>query len=146
MSYQFLLYSSMNQMHVYLNLAPQPHPTLPGRHRAPSWVCGTGASHQLSSLHVVVYVRQFYSLDSSHPLLPPLCLQVSQTAIFVITFLPACSSISTPCMVWFVEAQRLSVPCALCQMLLGKQREECTLLNPFILVNVLQFRRKKGKL
>ena len=33
-------------------------------------------SHQLSILHMMVYMCQFYSLKSSHPLHPPLCPQV----------------------------------------------------------------------
>ena len=33
----------------------------------------TATSHQLSVLHMVIYICQCYSLSLSHPLLPPLC-------------------------------------------------------------------------
>ena len=35
--------------------------------------CYITVSHQLSNLHMIVYICQCYSLDSSHPLLSPLC-------------------------------------------------------------------------
>ena len=64
----------------------QPHPTALGCHKAPPGSLGyTATSQELSALHVVVYMLQFYSLNSSHPL-PPLCVQKS--------VLHACVSIS----------------------------------------------------
>ena len=63
----------ISSMHIYILLPlglSSPHPTPLGHHRAPSWApCVTTASHQLSVLHMVMYVCQCYSLNSSHPLL-----------------------------------------------------------------------------
>ena len=42
------------------------HRTPVGRHRAPSWAPCITASHQLSVLLMVVYLRQCYSLRSCH--------------------------------------------------------------------------------
>ena len=36
-------------------------------------LCYLAASHQLSILHRIVYVNHYYFLNSSRPLLPPLC-------------------------------------------------------------------------
>ena len=146
MLYQFLLYNSMNQMHVYVNLPPtQPasHISRSSQSTELSSLCYIAASHQLlqiSILHMVVYVCQFYSLDQSRPLLPPLCLQVSHICHYFFTGL-------------FFHIHPLhSVVCrkhidyhfhAICTRCLGKQKENCMLLNPFILVNILKFRGRK---
>ena len=52
-----------------------PHPTPLGCHRSPAWgsLRLTSNSHQLSVLHTVTHMFHCYSLNSSHPLLPPLC-------------------------------------------------------------------------
>ena len=52
-----------------------PHPLPPGCHRAPALSClhHTLNSDRLSLLHMVIYMFQWYSLKSSHPLLLPLC-------------------------------------------------------------------------
>ena len=42
---------------------PSPHPTLLGNHRGPGWA--TIASHELSTLHMIVYICQCYFLHSS---------------------------------------------------------------------------------
>ena len=41
-----------------------------------SSLCHRANSHWLSVLHLVMYMFQCYSLNLSHPLLPPLCPQV----------------------------------------------------------------------
>lgn len=59
-----------------LNLPPTP----PGYHRAPScFLCCTGASHQLSVLHMVTYIYTYVRATLSiHPtLLFPLCVPMS---------------------------------------------------------------------
>ena len=77
----FLPYINMNPPQEFMcPLHPEPpshlppHPILPGCHRA--WALGallcTSNSHCLSVLHMIVYMSQCYSLDSSHPLLLPL--------------------------------------------------------------------------
>ena len=73
---QLLLYDKVNQLYVYiylLTLGPLSHPT-PTSHPSKSsqstklsYLCYTAASHQLSILHMVVYMCQCYSLSSSHP-------------------------------------------------------------------------------
>ena len=84
-----LPYVSMNQPQVYLCPLPAPEPAshpLPtpplGCHRAvtgPSSVCLPAGSHLLSVLRVVMCLFPGWSLNSSHPLLPPLCPQVCST-------------------------------------------------------------------
>ena len=52
------------------NLPPYPMPL--GCHRAPAldFLCHAANSHWLSILHMVMYMFQYYSLKSSHPLPP----------------------------------------------------------------------------
>ena len=57
-------------------------------------LCCIAASHQLSVLHVIVYICQCYSLNLSHPLLPLLCPQVHSPCPHLPSF-PANSFIST---------------------------------------------------
>ena len=54
------------------------HPTPLGCHRALGLgsLHHTANSHQLSVLHMVMYMFQCHSLNSSQPLLPPLCPKV----------------------------------------------------------------------
>ena len=74
----FLPYKNLNQLYGYiypplLNLPPipRPHPTLPSHHRALGWAPMLQSSFPPASiLHMVMYICQRYSLDSSHPLLP----------------------------------------------------------------------------
>ena len=83
----FLQYISMNHPYVYICSLPleppshlPPHPTPLCCHRASylSSLFRTANSHQLAIniLHVVMYMFQCYSLNSSRLLLPPLCSQV----------------------------------------------------------------------
>ena len=76
---QFLLYSKVSQLYVYMYPLPlelpshPPHPILSGSSQstALSFLCCTAASHQLTILHVIVYIYQCYSLHLSYPFLPP---------------------------------------------------------------------------
>ena len=69
-----------NNMHPSpINLLSPESPSTPlGYRRAPAPLCYGAASHELSVLHRVVHILmgQWYSLNSSHPLLPPLFPQV----------------------------------------------------------------------
>ena len=57
-------------------------------------LCYAAASHQLSILHLVVYICQCYSLTMSQPPLPPLCPQVRSVGLRLYSY-PATRSIST---------------------------------------------------
>ena len=81
----FLPYNSVNQPQVYMCPLPLGLPSylptpshLSGSSLSPglSSLCYTTTSPQPSILHVVMYMFQCYTLKSSHPLLPLLCLQV----------------------------------------------------------------------
>ena len=65
-----------------------PHSILPGCHRALALgaLHHTSNSHWLSILHMVMYVFQFYSLTSSHPLLLPLCTKVCSLHLFPLCY------------------------------------------------------------
>ena len=52
------------------------HPPRLSQSTGLSSLCHTAHSCLLSVLHMVVYMFAYYSLSSSHPLLPPLCPQV----------------------------------------------------------------------
>ena len=84
---QFLLYNEVNQLYVYiyphipslLSLSPTllSHPSRSSQSIKLISLCYTAASHQLSILHLVVYIRRCYSFTSSqlpHP--PHPCPQV----------------------------------------------------------------------
>ena len=84
----FLLYNKVNQLYAYIyphipSLLSLP-PALPSLSHPSRWsqstelisLCYAAASHQLSILHLVVYICQCYSLSTSQPLLPALCPQV----------------------------------------------------------------------
>ena len=59
-----------------------------------SYLCYPTTSHQLSILSVVMYMFQCYSLNSSHPLLPPLYSQVCSLSLHLYSC-PANRFIST---------------------------------------------------
>ena len=65
----------------FLNLSPShllPYPAPLCCHRVPDLtsLCHTANSYWLSVLYMVMHTFPYYSLNSSHPLLPPLCPQV----------------------------------------------------------------------
>ena len=64
---------------------PHPNPQVITEHWA-ELLCYTAASHQLSILHMVMYICQCYSLNSSHPLLP--LLSTSLLSVSESLFLP----------------------------------------------------------
>ena len=71
---QFLLYSNVNQLYVYISppswapppTHPQYHPSRSSQNTELSSLFYTAASHQLSILHLVVYICQWYSPNLSH--------------------------------------------------------------------------------
>ena len=68
---------------MFLHLEPPSHPTSLHCHTAlalgsPSH---TANSHWLPILHMLMYMFQYYSLKSSHPLLLPLCPKVSSLCL-----------------------------------------------------------------
>ena len=73
-----------------------PYPTPLGCHRAPALgsLHHTASSHWLSILHIVMCMFPCCSLNSSLPLLPPLCPQVCFLCLCVYSF-PAGRFIST---------------------------------------------------
>ena len=93
---QFLLYNKVNQLYIYI----YPHvssllclpPTLPIP--PPRWsqstqlisLCYAAASHQLSILHLVVYICQCHPLTSSQLTLPP--PRVLKSILYVCVFIP----------------------------------------------------------
>ena len=69
-----------------LSLPPTPSQLYPSRSSQSielSPPCYIAASQGLSILHKVMYVFQRYSLNSSHPLLPPLCPQVRSLCLWL---------------------------------------------------------------
>ena len=76
-------YINMNQPQVYISppswtsLPPSTpsHPSRLSQSTGLRSLCYTGSSHLLSILHMVMYIFPCYSLNLSHPLLPPLCAQ-----------------------------------------------------------------------
>ena len=74
----FLLYNNMNQLYVYIyplpleppSHPPTSHPSRISQSTKLSSLCCIAASHQLSTLHMVVYICQCYSLNSSHSPFP----------------------------------------------------------------------------
>ena len=82
-------YINMNQSQAYMcPLHPEPPPTPPSCPRGPALGALLHASNSnwSSVLHMVMYVFQHYSLNSSHPLLLP--LSPSLFFIFVSPLLP----------------------------------------------------------
>ena len=96
---QFLLYNKVNQLYVYIHphipallrllpILPIPPLQVVTEHRAdradlPS---DAAASHQLSILHLVVYICQCYCLTSSKFTLPP--PRVLKSILYVCIFIP----------------------------------------------------------
>ena len=99
---QFLLYSKVNQLYVYIPISPPSCVSLPPSLSHPSrWsqstklisVCYVAASNQLSILHSVVYICQCCSLTSSQLNFPPPHVLKSILYVYVfIPVLPLCSS------------------------------------------------------
>ena len=77
----FLLYNKVTQLQItyipsLLSLPPiHVHPTPLGCNTAASWLPMPYSSFLLSIVHMVAYICQCYSCNSSHHLLPPLCPQ-----------------------------------------------------------------------
>ena len=82
MAHLFLLYNKVNQLYIYTfpYLLPPASPSLPPSLSHPSrWsqstelisLCYAVASHQLSILHLVMYICPCHSLTLSHLTLPP---------------------------------------------------------------------------
>ena len=55
---------------------PPPYPSWPSQSARLGSLCSTAASHQLSVLHMAVYMCRCYFLHACRPLLPLLCPQV----------------------------------------------------------------------
>ena len=102
---QFLLYNKVNQPYVYmyphilsllLSLPPsQSHPSRWSQSMELVFLCYASASHQLSILHLVVYICQCYSLTSSQlPLPPPSALKAVLYVCIYIPALPLDSSVA----------------------------------------------------
>ena len=76
----------------FWSLPPPPtHPTPLGCHRALGWAesfCYTSTYHWISVLHMVMHMFPRDSLNSSHPLLPLLHLQVYSLCLCLSLFLP----------------------------------------------------------
>ena len=93
-----------HELAVSINMSPSSWTSFPPR--TPSYpsrlsestrlssLCSTTTSHQLSILYMVMYTFQCYSLNSSHPLLPPLYSQVSSLSLHLYSC-PANRLIST---------------------------------------------------
>ena len=75
---RFLPYSNTNHTPSVLSLPPFPasHTSTSSQSTRLGSPCYTKTSHQLPTLHTVVYLCWCYSPHSSHPLLPPRCPQV----------------------------------------------------------------------
>ena len=67
----------INHNYTYITFLPSSRPTPLDHHRAPGWPpCYRATSHQLSVLHMVVYIHLCDFVHPSHALLPLLCPQV----------------------------------------------------------------------
>ena len=109
---QFLLYNKVNQLYVYiyLHISSLLHlpPTLP----IPALqvvtstelisLCYAAASHQLSLLHLVVYICPCHSLTSSQLTLPPPC--VLKSILYVCIFIPVLSLGSSEPFLFFLDS------------------------------------------
>ena len=85
-------------MYTYIPISPPSYMPLPPSLSHPSrWsqsteltsLCYAAVSHQLSILHMVVYICQCYSLTSSQIIFPPLC--VLKSILYVCVLIPALS-------------------------------------------------------
>ena len=93
---QFLLYNKVNQLYIYIYphissllrlppILPIPHLWVVTKHRA-DLLCYVAASHELSVLHLVVYICPCHSLTSSQLTLPP--LNVLKFILYICVFIP----------------------------------------------------------
>ena len=94
---QFLLYNKVNQLYIYIY--PHDPPSCvslpPSLSHLSRWsqstklisLCHAAASHQLSILHLEVYICQCQFLTSSQLTLPPPC--VLKSILYVCVFIPA---------------------------------------------------------
>ena len=96
MVHQFLLYNKLNQLYIYIypisppsyiSLPPsQSHPSRQSQSREQISLCYAASSHQLSILHLVVYICPCHSLTSSQlPLPPP---HVLKSILYICIFIP----------------------------------------------------------
>ena len=72
----FLPQINMSQLQVYICPLPLETPSHPSKLSQGTWLSSLyhiATSYQLFILHVVIYIFQCYSLNSSYPLLFPLC-------------------------------------------------------------------------
>ena len=85
-------------MHMYIPISPPSCVSLPpSLSHSSRWsqstelisLCQAAASHQLSILHLVVYICQCYSLTSSQLTLPP--PRVLKAILYVCVFIPVLS-------------------------------------------------------
>ena len=94
---QFLLYNKVNQLYVYIYIPISPpscvslppslsHPSKWSQSTELIYLCDVAASHQLSILHLVVYICQCYSLTSSQLTLHP--SHVLKSVLYVCIFIP----------------------------------------------------------
>ena len=82
---QFLLYSKMNQLYMYIYLCFFHFlPVQVTSEHQQSSLCYTGGSHQLSVIYIVVCICQSHSPDSSHfpPFLLGPCLFSMSVSVF----------------------------------------------------------------
>ena len=93
----FLPYNSMNQPQVYMYRLPLESPSQPSKmshSTGLSSLCYIATSHQLPVLPMVIYMFQCCFVNSSHPFLSLLCLQVCSLCLHVY-FCPVNRFIST---------------------------------------------------
>ena len=96
---QFLLYNEVNQLYVYiyphtpslLHLPPNllSHPSSWSQSTELISLCYATASHQLSTLHLVVHICQCSSLTSSQLTLPP--PRILKSILYACVFIPVLS-------------------------------------------------------
>ena len=86
----FIVVISLRYTYVPSLLNPPPifHPSGLSQSTGLSSLCHTANSHLLSTLLMVIYIFPCYSLNSSHPLLPLLRLQVYSLCLCLSLFLP----------------------------------------------------------
>ena len=93
---QFLLYNNVNQLYIYIypHISSLLHLLPPSLSHPSRWsqstelisLCYVAASHQLSILHLVVYICLCHSFTSSQLTLPP--PRVLKSILYVCVFIP----------------------------------------------------------